>query len=511
MEVNKMPEQKEQLESKKKVTKQPEVLDDGKKIDLYINNNQDDENGISIMNVFHIMGKRFKIYSWLMLSTFLTGLLVPSVMYSLKDKKEQAVSLLSLDYTGAEEGSDPKGNKLDITYLKSSYIVNNALNRVTLSKNLSTAQVQNNLVITGILTDETKEKQEILDKLLQEKNSEYGKLLQEFTLEYRPQYVISINSVFRNGSSKVVLPSNDLQRLLNAVTEAYNDYFVETYEDKTLPNDLLNAINEESMDYLEILDSINESLMYLTSYCDEKATYIPDFRTTEGISFEDLSKIIDELRSTYIDDIYSDIYLNNIYKDKLVLKTYYEIQKRNAELDLVETTSNISTLQTSIDNYKNGKVVVNTTDGGTPIEVPHTDAEYNRLVLELTDMNEKKSALEETIATITDRLGKIDGPEATDEQKAKAEANVNIALQRSKEIYTLVNRNATELFNSNAYKNHFMHSITTTKSESFIDSAKTFVYGTAIGLVIGLVIWIGDAFVIEIKNTKKANGIKEAR
>ena len=191
-----MPEEKEALKPKKKAKEEAQSLEDSKKIDLYINNNQEDqEQGISIMNIFSTLGKRFKIFGWLILCTFLVGLLVPTLIYQFKDKNEQAVSILSLDYAGAEVGKDPYGNNLDITYLKSSYIVNNALNNVTLSKKLSTAQVQNNIKITGILTDETKQQKEILDKLLEEKNNEYGKLIQQFVLRYRPQFIITVDNV----------------------------------------------------------------------------------------------------------------------------------------------------------------------------------------------------------------------------------------------------------------------------------------------------------------------------
>ena len=506
-----MPEQKEQLEPKKKVKKEPESLEDSKKIDLYINNNQEDqEQGISIMNIFSTLGKRFKIFGWLILCTFLVGLLVPTLIYQFKDKKDQAVSILSLDYAGAQVGKDPYGNNLDITYLKSSYIVNNALNNVTLSKKLSTAQVQNNIKITGILTDETKQQKEILDKLLEEKNNEYGKLIQQFVLRYRPQFIITINNVFKTNNDKVVLPANDLQHLLSAITESYNEYFVDTYQDKTLPNDYLSAINEETLDYLETLDEVSNSMNYLASYCDSRAALLPNYRTTEGVSFSDLAKTIRRLKSTDIDYIYSYISLNNVYKDKLVLKTYCEMQKRQAELDLVETNANITTLQNSIDNYKNGKVVVNTTDGGTPIEVPHTDAEYNRLVLELTQMNEHKSALQERIEMLADRLTKLDGPEATAEQKANAQQFIGNALADARAVFTLVNKSSQELFASNAYKNRYMHTITTAEQEGLKDNLKLFALGAAAGLAVGLVIWIGDAFIIEFRNVRKANENKEA-
>ena len=505
-----MPKEKEVLEPKKKAPKQAESLEDSKKIDLYINSQEDEEEGISILNVFSILGKRFKIFGWLILSTLLLGLLVPTLIYSFKTKSEQAVSVLSLDYEDASIGKDPEGNNLDITYLKSSYIINNALNNVTLSKKLSTAQVQNNIKITGILTDETKQQKEILEHLLEEKNNEYGKMIQQFSLKYRPQFIITIGNVFRSDNGDIVLTADELQRLLSAVTEAYHDYFIETYQDRSLPNDYIGAINEDTLDYLETLDEISNSLNYLESYCNNRAASLPDFRTTDGISFADLSKTIRTLRSTDIDYIYSYVSLNNIYKDKLVLKTYYEMQKRNAELDLAETISNIDTLKASIDNYKNGKVVVNTGDGGTPIEIPHTDAEYNRLVAELTEMNERKSALEETIAVLTDRLTKIDGQEATAEQKAKAQIYVNNALEDSKNLYSLVCKSSQELFESSAYKNRYMHTITTTKKEKFSDNLKLFAFSSAAGLAVGLLVWVVDALIIEFRNVRKANENKEA-
>ena len=306
-----------------------------------------------------------------------------------------------------------------------------------------------------------------------------------------------------------MLPTNDLQHLLAAITEAYNEYFVETYQEKTLPNDYLSAINEDTLDYLETLDEVSNSMEYLVKYCDDKDDLLPNYRTVDGVSFSELSKTIKRLKSTDIDYIYSYVSLNNVYKDKLVLKTYCEMQKRNAELDLAETNSNITTLQNSIEHYQNGKVVVNT-ESGTPIEVPHTDEEYNRLVLELTQMNEHKSELQERIDMLTDRITKLDGPDATDEQKAKAQEYVDKALTNAKAVYSLVNKAAQELFDSNAYKNRYMHTITTTKNESLRDNLSLFAYGAIGGLAVGLVIWIGDAFIIEFRNVRKANENKEA-
>ena len=501
---------KEEKEALQKKQGQSESLADSKKIDLYINNEQDQEQGISIMNVFSTLGKRFHLYIFVMISALLLGLLVPTLIYTFKDKKEASVAILGFDYAGAEAQKAPDGSDLDITYLKSSYIIQNALNSVTISKQVSTASVQSNISISRPLTDDTKRQQEIINELKEAKNNDYADLVKNFVLKYRQQYFITLNNGFSDGGrSKIKLSTTDLSHLLSAILGAYNDYFIETYQDRNLPSNYLAAINEETLDYLEILDNVSASLSYLTTYCNSRAALLPTFRTSEGISFSDLSNVIGTLQSVDIDYIYSYIYLNNVYKDKLVLQTYYEMQKRDAELSLTETNANIATLQASIDTYPDGQVVVQTTEGGAQVTVPQTNPEKNALMLQLTAMNETKSALEEKIAVLTDRIARLDGTPATEEQKAKADEYINTALTDARDVFNMVNKNAEELFDSNAYKAVYMHTVTTNVAESFSSNLKLFLIGAAAGVAIGLIAWIGDAFIIEFRNVKKANEKKE--
>ena len=510
----KIKKEKEEIMMAKKdenIPNENESLESSKKIDLYINNQEDEQQGISIMNVFSTLGKRFHLYLWVIISTLLLGLLVPTLMYTFKDKKETAVAVLGFDYAGASAERAPDGSALDVTLLKSSYVIENALHNVTLSKKVSTAQVQANLTISRPLTDETKRDQEIIAELKDAKHNDYAEMVRNFTLRYREQYFVYLKNGFSDGRNKIKLNSSDLSHLMSSILESYNDYFIETYQDRTLPSDYLAAINEETLDYLEILDNVSSSLSYLASYCHSRATLLPNFRNKDGISFEDLETIISTLQSADITDIYSYIYLNNVYKDKLVLKTYYEMQKRDAELSLVETNNNIATLENSIASYPEGQVIVQTTDTGTPVPVTYTDAEKNRLVNQLTVMNEQKSALEEKISKLDDRITKLDGPEATAEQKAKADESIEVALADTRYIYNLVYKNTEELFDSNAYKSRYMHALTTSDSERLSDSLKLFVIGAAAGLFLGVLVWVADAFIIEFRNVKKANEEKEAK
>ena len=496
---------------KKAQEQQNESLADSKKIDLYINNQDDQEQGISIMNVFSRLKQRFHLYAFVMISTLLLGLLVPTLMYTFKDKKETAVAVLGFDYEGASEEKTPNGNHLEITTLKSSYVVQNAIENVTLSKEVNTAQVIANIKISRPLTDETRREKEIIDKLEEAKNNGFGEMVKNFTEKYRDQYFIYLNNGFSNGGhSKVTLSSDDLSHLLSAIMSSYNDYFIETYQDRNMPDNQVATINETKLDYLEILDDVSASLSYLADYCQSRADLLPGFQTKDGVSFSVLKKNILDLQEKNVGPSYADIYLKNIYKDKLSIQSYYERQKREAELDLSATVSQINTLQESIDNYPKGSVVVQQPEGASTT-VPFTDPEKNRLELELAEKLQQKSALEEQISILADRLDKLEhDPEATQAEKDKANADVQSALVSARKAYSRVNLAAAELFASNAYKSKYMHFLTSTQSEKFSDNLKTFAIGAGAGLFLGLFLWVADAFILEFRAVKKANEAREA-
>lgn len=505
-----MPEEKKKLEPT--VTNKEESLADSKKIDLYINNENNEEQGISIMNVFSTLGKRFRIFVWVIIIGLLGGLLVPTLIYTFKTKKDSAIAIIGLDYENAEQGLAPDGSELDISYLKSSYVVENALKKVNLSKNVSTAQVQSNLKIEGILTDETKQKLDILDDLKEAKNNDYSKILQNLELQYRAQYIISIGNVFKDGNRKFTVSSEDLSKLLNAIATSYSEYFIETYQDIRLPsNQLANLdIDDEAIDYLDVLDAISSTLTNLENYCHTNAAIIPGFRTTSGMSFNDLASQIATFRNGQIDYVYSYVYSNNVSKNKDLQLTRYQYMKRQAELELAEITTNITDLQNAITNYQFSITKVPAPDGTSWTEIKVKDDHYNELVNRLTDLNEQKSALQERISILDERIAKLGGADATDEQKVKTYNYVKAAFNTANDMYDLVSKNSQELFTSNAYQNKYMHTVVTSKSEKFSDNMKMFLLGAGVGLGLGLVMWVADAFIIEFKNVKKANEMKEA-
>ena len=264
-------------------------------------------------------------------------------------------------------------------------------------------------------------------------------------------------------------------------------------------------------DYLDILDAISESLGYLESYCYNSENIVPGFRSSNGVSFTDLARQISTFSGGQIDYIYSYVYLNNVAKDKSSLIDKYTYQSRQANLQLTEINTNINDLQDAIDNYQFSITKVPAPDGTSWTEIKVKDDEYNALVNRLTALNAQKTALEERIAILTDRIAKLGGADATDEQKANAETYVTDALDVAKNIYSLVKENAKELFASNAYQNKFMHFVVTSDTEKFSDNIKLFLIGAGAGLGLGLVLWIADAFIIEFKEVKRVNDLREGQ
>ena len=506
-----MPNEDDKLQAKESPNNN-DSLTDSKKIDLYINNNDAEMTpGISIMNIFRFMKQRFHIYIFVMIATTIVGLLVPMFSYIFSDKNESGVSLLGLDYTGANAGKTPDGKDLDISYIKSSYIIQNALNDVVLSKPMTVALVQPNLTVTGVLSDETKQQQDILAKLEADKSNAYAEALKNFTLKYRPQYIITLANGFKDGNKTIQLSNNELTALLASISKSYNDYFNETYQDTALPENHLAAMDEATLDYLDILDQVSNSLNYLEAYCNGKANKYGGFRASDGMSFADLSRVVATVKNSDIDYITSYIETNNISKDRYLQLTNYTYQRRQVALELDKVKENIKTVQASIDAYQKDKVVITNPETGQTTTVDVTSDYYNQLVNNLTTLNETKSSYEKTIAILDERIARLEGAEATEAQKSKADLYVDQAVENAKKLYDSVLVHTEELFASSMYRDGFMHSITTTsKSSTLKDNIKTIGIGAGLGLLAGVAIWVIDAFILEVKHNRKVIEMMEA-
>ena len=129
----------------------------------------------------------------------------------------------------------------------------------------------------------------------------------------------------------------------------------------------------------------------------------------------------------------------------------------------------------------------------------------------MTSLNERKTTLEADIKILDDKIARVESANPTADQIAVAQEYVDKALVNAIEIYNVVNAHTTELFNSNAYKNSYMESIQTQETESMSSSIKLILIGAASGFVLGLLVWGVDGLVLEIRNVRKQNELKEEK
>ena len=122
-----------------------------------------------------------------------------------------------------------------------------------------------------------------------------------------------------------------------------------------------------------------------------------------------------------------------------------------------------------------------------------------------------KTTLQTNISKLDEQITRVEAAHPSAEQIAKADEYVSTALANAEEMYKVVNSHTQELFNSNAYKNSYMESIQTQQTESFMSNIKTVLIGTFAGLFLGLVIWGCDGLILEIRNVRKQNELKEEK
>ncbi|MCR5727735.1 MAG: hypothetical protein K6G24_09750, partial [Lachnospiraceae bacterium] len=81
---------------------------------------------LDLVRVFSNMGKKRRIYAWIIVACMLIGLAAPLLMAELKDKTENVSVVINLLYPSAQNKLTPDGKPLDVNYIKSSYILQNA-------------------------------------------------------------------------------------------------------------------------------------------------------------------------------------------------------------------------------------------------------------------------------------------------------------------------------------------------------------------------------------------------
>lgn len=461
---------------------------------------------LDLVRVFSNMGKKKKVYAWLIIFCMLVGLAVPLLRAELAETTESVSAVISFIYPGAKEGLTPDRKPLDINYITSSYILQNAMNKTHLSTSIPVSALERGISIERMLTEETRQNLEVVEKVINETSKDYNEVL-NVDYEYDGKYIITLKNGFSvdpDARSKTYLDGSEMAALLNSIIDSYNQYFYDTYLKKELPENDLESISNTNMDYIERLDSMVSLLNSLSKYCTETAgdKYISYRSKIDGLSFSDINDCIRLVKSINVDYLYAYVFYNSVSKDKRTMTTKYEYQMKNAQRELGVINGRITSTADIIANFKNDSVTMMSGEGTETQSGTTVTDYYNQLIMDQAENYNQKEQLNEKIAALNDKVEDFKSSYTSATQHEYVENELEALVNICRNLYNLTESHAEGIIDSDSYKSSYMTFIDAQYfGESFLNAGnvKKAIIGMVIGIVIAVAIWGVDALAEEFK------------
>ena len=479
---------------------------------------------IDLRRVFHNMKTRLRVYAWVMVLLLVVGVCAPVLLYQFSRKPLTVSSVVTLKYDVVRKNSagrivyskpvtdltSPDGNELDLNQITSSYVLQSALDGLTLSQPLTLADLRDNVRIDRILTEDSRRQQEIASKMMEDKNSAAYNQAKSIDLTYINSFVVSLTNGF--GRKAYELTDAELRLVMDRMLSAYNDYLVTTYADIKLPDDEFSVIDVDTLDIQESLDLLRTAVQDLYTFCDNKPEAIKTYRSWRtGRSLEDLMSELDTLRVVSVEYLYSYVYTNNVARDRDALITSYQYQLRNAQTRLDSINENIATNQDILNTYRNDEIFVSMQESDTSKSTKTTTDYYNNLILEQANNYEKVAELEVQISDLKDKLDRLsDTSAAAAYDSDKTTNELASVLSVCEKAYDQICEQFEEIMESPFFATYATHSVAQGESRSFLSAnVKKMAIGGVAGLVIACGLWFCSGIAPEFRLKKDENTGRE--
>ena len=507
-----------------------------RQIQLVVNNNQE-EDTIDLGNVFHNMKLKKRIFAWVLVLCLVVGICAPLLLYQFTKAPLTVSSVVTLRYEAPvardareiREGKKtlkeavlepvtdltaPDGIELDLNQITSSYVLQSALDSMTLSKPITADVLRNNIGIKTVLTEESQRTREALAGLADAKNADAYKQLQTAEMKYENRFVVTLTNGFGDEDSqiKIDLKDTELKLLLDRILTVYNEYLVRTYADVKLPDDAFSIIDTQDLDVLDSLDQLRAGLDDLYNYCNEKTESVKNYRSWKtGRCLNDWMETLQTFKSINVDYLYAMVSENAITRDKKALLTSWKYMMRMAQNDLDRTNDNIAETEKLLKNYKNDEVFISMQESDAAKSTKTATEYYNNLILQQTEYYEKAAELKASIADYEDRIKRLDAKTRTDVTTA-VEEELARSMASAQGMYTNVREHMEELFESQMYTTFEDHSAPQGKEQSFIiANLKKIIIFVVLFVALGYGLWFLAALTPEFSKGRNVteNG-KEA-
>ena len=505
------------------------TVDRDAQIQVVVQNPDWQDDSIDLGRVFLNMKKGKRIYAWVLVLCVVIGLCLPLLLYQFTKDPLTVSSVVTLNYTvpvgknsnvriPVTDLTAPDGTPLDLSQVTSSYVLQTALSGLELSQPVTLKNLRDNTRVEKILTEESRQQQEVASKMVGDKNTNAYTQVQKIELKYEKKFIVSLTNGFGEEDSRVkyYLKDNELRLVLDRILSAYNGYLVKTYSKLALPNDEISVIDIEGLDFLDSLDLMRTAADNLYNYCDGQTEEIKAYRSWQtGRSLTDWMETLETIRESSVDYLYSYVYNASLVKDYAMVITDYQYKLRNAETERDIVSNNIDTVQTILKNYKNDEIFVTMQESDTTRATQTTTDYYNELILQQAENYGQLATLEERIADLKDKVDSIEEKNATTQENLEDTERVNKELGEAvASIYTIY-----EGIN-NHMKEIIVSPISTTYAEStgaqgkmpnfLVASAKTLAIGAAAGLVIACGLWFLSALAPEFLGQTAAEPKKKS-
>lgn len=463
-------------------------------------NQEEDEETIDLLNVAGRMGKKKKLFGYMLMLAVCIGVVLGAVIVGFKaltGNSSYANAVISFSYDGIDQGQDPNGGALDVTKIKSTPIVSAALENLQM-KDVDVEDVRSAMKITGVMPDSVKQEIAVINTVAEDAAEYYTNISD---LDYFPsQYVVCLNKI--KG-----LKAEQTSELLNAILSAYRDYFLETYANTDVLSLSTNVINYEDYDYLQAADMLTNQIDLMQNYVDARAEEAGTFRANStGLSFGDLSNSIETIRTLDLGNFISYVQSRNLTKDAAIRVDYYQYQIEQYNLKLQEVQAQLSNVEKSITDYEKDPVIVmSNQDSVTTSE--QKNAYYDELVKQKLELTEQIASINTSLNENYTRLNAladiVNG--GSEEEISHADTLLANLINTINSWGELVQNTTEEYYNTSRFADAYQVSVPAqyTSTGGLMSVAKTMILCTGVLVLLVVLLWCYDGLKDEIKAQRK--------
>lgn len=486
-------------------------------IQLVVNRPEEEDDTIDLGRVFHNMKLKSRIYAWVLVLCLVVGVAAPLLLYQFNKPALTVTSVVTLRYDVPADKAGilaaPDGSALDLNTVTSAPVLQKALDGLSLSQPVTIENLRNNMTVTRVLTEESSRAKEALAGLVDAKNADAYRLLEETELRYQNRFIVSLTNGFGDEESRVKydLKDEELRIVLNRILDAYNETLIRQYADFRLPEDKVSLIDVENLDIPEVLDSLNSAMASLLNYCERQPASVRSYRSWQtGLSLNDWIQSIHTVQSVQVDYLEAYVYSQGIIRDKELVTMTYQYRIRTLQNELDKLNENIANTQALLKNYKNNQVLVSQQESDSTKTTKLTTEYYNDLVLLEQNYYSQATNLRTEISKVKNNLERLGSNEKTvDVQQAEEELRSTVAAVAG--LQESIRAHMTELFDSPIFTTYTEHSVPQGKLKNFlVASARNMVIGGVVGVVIACGLWFLAALAPEFRRNREDDDAPKA-